>query len=411
MRILFLTQLFNPEPNHLKGLSFAKALVDLGHEVEVLACYPNYPGGKIYPDYRQRLYMRENIDGIPIIRVPLYPSHDDSGLRRIACYSSFALSAATIGASLVKRADVVHVYQGPASLALPAFVLRYLRGIPFIYDIQDIWPDCIAASGMLNNRHILNAVNRWCNAAYKAASRIVVLSPGFKDALISRGVPSEKVEVIYNWCEENQASPATRDEEFRKYLGFSGRFVVLYAGTMGGVQSLDTVLEAAVRLEKQNPTVLFAFMGGGVEKERLRAKASALSNVRFLPRQPVTEVGRYFAAADALLIHLKRDPLFRITIPQKTQAYMAAGRPIIIGVEGNAADLIANANAGISCQPENPESIANAINAMAHLPTAEREQMGMNGLKFYYDRLCFKVGIRKYDQLFRSSIESPHTIL
>ena len=402
MKILLLTQLFNPEPNHLKGLTFARGLVARGHEVEVLACYPNYPGGKIYPGYRQRLYQREVMEGIPVLRVPLYPSHDTSGMRRIACYGSFALSAATIGASLVQRADVVHVYQGPASLAFPAIVLKMLRHMPFIYDIQDLWPDSLQVSGMMQNKFVLGAVQRWCDMTYRQASRIVVLSPGFKTALIERGVPEDKIDIIYNWCEENK-SLGESTAQLRDDLGFSGRFVVMYAGSFGTVQALDAVIDAAGLLAKSNPKILLAFMGDGVEKERLTAKASGCENVRFLPRQPAEAVGGYLDAADALLIHLQNQPLFHVTIPQKTQAYLAAGRPIIIGVKGDAADLVARAQAGVACEPENPASIAAAIVDVACRSDHERQAMGERGRDFYYRELSFQVGMEKFDAIFRST--------
>ncbi|HEY3379149.1 MAG TPA: glycosyltransferase, partial [Armatimonadota bacterium] len=138
--------------------------------------------------------------------------------------------------------------------------------------------------------------------------------------------------------------------------------------------------------------------------ENLQITAAALPNVRFLSRQPISEVGSYLAAADTLLIHLKNDPLFRMTIPQKTQAYLAAGRPIIIGVEGNAADLVLRAGAGISCQPENPDSIAAAVRSMAGKSVADRDAMGKNGNAFYQRELSLQVGIRQFDQVFRSVV-------
>lgn len=403
MKILLLNQLFYPEPNHLKGLTFARGLQERGHQVEVLTCFPNYPGGKIYEGYRQRLFQREIVEGIPVLRLPLFPSHDDSGMRRIACYTSFALAAATVGTAMVKRADVVHVYQGPASLAFPAFILKSLRGMPYVYDIQDLWPDSLSASGMMSNRLVLGAVTRWCNTAYRRASRIIVLSPGFKSELIARGVPEDKISVVYNWCEEQPVVQNT--DIIRQQTGLEGRFVVMYAGALGTVQALDTILDAATMLAKSNPQIMLVFMGDGVEKARLQQKAQGSRNVTFLPRQPVSEAAEYLQMADALLIHLQNEPLFKITIPQKTQAYLAAGRPIIIGVEGDAAELVARAGAGVSCQPGNAASAAEAIRTIAAMSPAERQAMGERGREFYLRELSIQVGLEKVEQIFRNVVE------
>ena len=247
-----LTQWFDPEPM-FKGLAFAKALRERGHEVEILTGFPNYPGGKVYPGYRIRPFLREVMEGIPVLRVPLYPSHDTSAIRRIANYATFALSAATIGAAAVKPADVMYVYHPPATVALPAIMIHGMRRIPFVYDIQDLWPDTLNATGMMSNRVLLGLVDRWCRMVYRAASKIVVLSPGFKDVLVHRSVPEEKIEVIYNWCDEGQIPKTPKNESLAKELGFSGRFNVLFAGTMGKAQALEAVLDAAGRIGGRTP--------------------------------------------------------------------------------------------------------------------------------------------------------------
>jgi hypothetical protein len=195
MRILMVSQWFDPEPA-FKGLPFAKALKSRGHDVRVLTGFPNYPEGRLYPGYRVKPLQREAMEGIPVLRVPLYPSHDASALRRTANYLSFALSAAAIGGFASGPADVMYVYHPPATVALPAMVIGRAHRIPFVYDIQDLWPDTLAATGMMGNALLLKAVDRWCRWTYRAASRIVVLSPGFKAKLVERGVPREKIEEI-----------------------------------------------------------------------------------------------------------------------------------------------------------------------------------------------------------------------
>jgi len=404
MRILFIAHYFQPEPNFFIALPFAKKLVEFGHEVEVLTGFPNYPGGKVFEGYRIRPLQREILEGIPVVRVPLYPSHDKSAIRRAISYASLAASQSTIGTFLVKPADVAFVNQGPATLGLPACVIRFLRQIPFVYTIQDLWPDTLEASGMFNSQLGLNMVNSWCNFVYKRASRIVVITPGFKRKLCERGVPENKIEVIYNWCDDSQIASGERNPQLSKSLGMEGRFNIVFAGNMGKAQSLSAVLDTAKIIAPEYPTVQFVFVGSGVEVDSLKDKATImkLKNVLFLPRQPVSQIGAILSLADVLLIHLKNDPLFRITVPSKTQAYMAAGRPILIGVKGDAADLVKKAKAGLSCEPENPQSIAEAVRKFQAMSQQELGKMGANGRKFYEKELSFEIGARKYEKLFEA---------
>lgn len=405
MRILMLTQWFDPEPT-FKGLVFAKALRERGHEVQILTGFPNYPGGKVYPGYRIGPFLREVVEGIPVLRVPLYPSHDTSAIRRIANYVTFALSAATIGAAGVKPADVMYVYHPPATVALPAIMIHGMRRIPFVYDIQDLWPDTLNATGMMSNRVLLGLVDRWCRMVYRAASKIVVLSPGFKDVLVQRSVPEEKIEVIYNWCDEGQIPKTPKNESLAKELGFSGRFNVLFAGTMGKAQALEAVLDAAGRIGGRIPEIQFIFVGGGIEVARLQAIARErrLNNVLFLPRRPVSEIGEVLNLADVLLVHLKDDPLFRITIPSKIQAYLAVGRPILVGVRGDAADLVRVAGAGIDCEPENPESISEEVEKLYRMPRSLLDEMGDNGRRYYQKELSLSVGVIRFEEVFQAAV-------
>lgn len=402
MRILMITQLFQPEPNHLKGLEFAKELTRQGHDVEVLTGFPNYPGGVIYPGYRQRCYQRETIEGISIIRVPLYPDHSSSGFRRILCYLSLAFSACIPGLFLVRRPDVVHVYQGPATLALPAIVLRLLRGVPYVLDVQDLWPESVTSSGMLKLPRLTDALTKWCDLAHRMARKIVVPSPGFKEKLLLQGISAEKIEIVYHWSDESQMEKPADMEKSADPFGIAKRFAIVYAGNMGRVQALDAVLDAAALLQYDYKDIEFIFVGDGVDADRLKgiARSQHLDNVRFIPRQPVSEIGRILHKAAVLFIHLQDDPLCRVSIPQKTQAYLAAGRPIIIAVKGVAADVICKAVAGISCEPENSVSIAEAVKEMYKLSHEERDILGQNGLAYYRRHFSFSVGVQRMVSIF-----------
>jgi glycosyltransferase involved in cell wall biosynthesis len=401
MKILLLGQGFDPEPG-FKGLSFARELVARGHEVEVLTGFPNYPGGQVYPGYRIRPWAREQIEGIAILRVALYPSHNKSALGRIINYASFAVSAAFIGTALIKKPDVLYVYCPPATIGLPAVALSILRNVPYVIDICDLWPDTVKASGMLSSPVALWLLGEWCKFVYRCADHIVVVSPGFKHRLVSRGVPPAKIDLVHNWCDETSIHPTPPNPELATRLGLSGAFNVMFAGMMGTAQALDSVLLAAAMCRHTLPNAQFVFVGGGVDRDRLKEKAEAmgLTNTRFLPRQPMSAMGDIIALADLLLVHLKDDPLFRITIPSKTQAYMASGKPILMAVRGDAAQLVTESGAGLVCEPENPADIAEAVARFAAMSPEERRIMGQAGRQFYIEQLSLKLGVNKFEKIF-----------
>jgi glycosyltransferase involved in cell wall biosynthesis len=404
LRILLLSQWFDPE-RFFKGLVFAKELQRRGHEVEVLTGFPNYPGGKLYPGYRVRPWQREVMGGVLVTRVALYPSHDRSAWKRILNYLSFAASAGLLGPWLVRRPDVIYVYHPPLTVGVAAMALSLLLRAPFVYDVQDLWPDTLAATGMVRWGVALRVVDWWSRLVYRRAARIAVLSPGFKWALVRRGVPEEKIEVIYNWSDEEVLRGSEGGGSSRAELGMGPGFVVLFAGTMGMAQGLDTVLGAAQLCVERGIPVEFVMAGGGVERERLEAKAAAmgLGNVRFVGRIPAERIGGYLAAADALLVHLKDDPLFRITIPSKTQAYLAMGRPLLMGVAGDAGVLVKRAGAGIVFAPEDAGAMVNAIERLAGMDEAERAEMGATGRRFYDRELAMGVGVAQFERLLRAA--------
>lgn len=399
MRVLLLTQWFDPEPTP-KGLSFARELVRQGCEVEVVTGFPNYPGGKLYPGYSVRPIQREEIDGVKITRVPLYPSHDSSAIRRIANFLSFSASLLFYTLFGARRADVIYAYHPPLTVGVAAGIVRLLRRIPVVYDIQDMWPDSLRASGMLGNEKILAVVERVCQWVYRTVDKIVVLSPGFRNLLTSRGVDERKIEVIYNWCDESSIFIAAEIGERTSILpeGFN----ILFAGTMGKGQGLASVLRAAEIVRDMAPKIRFVFLGSGTECELLKeqAQSSGLENVLFLPRVPMAEVGAVLQAADALLVHLKDDELYHITIPSKTQAYMAAGKPVLMAVSGDAADLVNVAGCGLTALSENPGSIAEAAVALAKMSSSELTAMGKLGQDYYWRELSLSAGVARFKRIF-----------
>ncbi|MGH8436284.1 MAG: glycosyltransferase family 4 protein [Pseudomonas sp.] len=398
-RVLLLTQWFDPEPT-FKGLVFAGELVKQGFEVEVVTGFPNYPGGRLYPGYKLKLLQREQIDGVQVTRVPLYPSHDQGAFGRVLNYISFAAASLFYGLFCAKRPDVIYAYHPPLTVGIAAVLIRLFRRVPVVYDIQDMWPDTLRATGMFSSEKALKVVSAVCDWVYRRVDQLVVLSPGFKRLLIERGVPESRIEVIYNWCAEN-ALAAPQSTLPASFPG-PDRFRILFAGNMGKAQALDAVLAAAELLQDWAPELAFVFLGGGVEVGRLRQLAvdKSLRNVTFLPPVPMIEVGSYLEAADALLVHLKKDPLFTITIPSKTQAYMAVGKPILMAVDGDAADLIRESKCGQVAESENPQAIAEAALALMRSSPAERNAMAEDSRRFYQEKLALRVGVARFREIF-----------
>lgn len=405
MRLLLINNLFQPEPNHLKGLAFAKALARRGHEVEVLTGFPNYPGGRVYPGYRVRWTARETMEGIPVTRVAMFASHDRSGARRILSYGSIGISQALHALALGRRFDLCHVYLGPITLLWPALVLRRLRGTRIVADVQDLWPESVTDSGMLRSRaaaHLLEAV---CRRSHAAADRLIALSPGYRRALEAQGVPAGRIDVVYNWCDEAALGQAG---EPRVASAPGGPLRVLYAGNLGKLQGLDTVLDAAARLAGRSGATIH-LLGDGVDAERLRRRAEdeRLGNVTFGGRVPAAEASAHLRAADLLLVHLLPTPLTRIGIPQKVQAYLAAGRPVLLAGEGDAAELVQRSGGGVVCPPGDPAALAEAIRGVEAMSPRARAELGAAGRRFYREELAFERGVDRIEAAFRAALAQP----
>lgn len=407
MRIIFLTITFYPEPGAIHGLPLAKYLAAKGYDIKVLTSFPQWPIGKIYPGYRMRPWQRETIDGIPVLRVPIYPSHDTSAIRRILTYLSFAFTASTIGATLIGSADLVYLYDPPPTNGFASLILKAFRGTPIVHDIVDMWPETVIESGMVRGERTKNITNSllgaWCRFLYRHADAITVLSPGFKRLLIDRGVPENKVRVIYNWADDTTFHPGEPDLNLSRELGFEGRFNIVYAGNLGVYQGIDTVIKAAA-LIKDHPKIQVVIVGVGPKQEELKHLASELgaTNVLFLGRRPYEEMPKINSLADVLLIHLKDLAFMHATIPSKTQVSLASGRPILMAVKGDAAEIVREAGAGVVCEPDNHSKMAKVMVEMSAMSKAELENMGARGRNYYLKNLSLDVAFEKLDEIFRN---------
>jgi glycosyltransferase involved in cell wall biosynthesis len=397
MRIVILSQYYPPEPIP-KPHELARGLVERGHEVVVITGFPNYPAGRLYPGARMQMWKWDSVNGIRVLRLPLYPDHSRSAFRRVLNYGSFALAAASVGSVLSGPVDAMFAEHPPLTIGLAAWILGRVRRSPFLYAVNDLWPESVEATGMVRSRQVLDWMGRLGRFVYRRATAIAVISPGIKGNLVGKGVPPDKVHVIPHWADESVYRPVPRDPEFATSLGMAGRFNIVFAGQLGLAQGLDVVLDAAHELSDL-PDVQFVLVGDGTDADRLRRAAGerGLENVRFLGRQPAERMANIFAVSDILLVHLRDEPLFRITIPSKTIAYMACGRPVLMAVEGDAADLIRGAGAGVSCRAGDAKELAETIRSLRAIPRAELEEMGRAGRKAFLASYSRGVLLDRYE--------------
>jgi len=393
------------------GLPLAKELQASGkYDVTTLTAIPWYPAGRRYPGYKLRPWQWETLAGIRILRVPLWPSHDSSLIKRILTYGSFALSAITLGIPNIGPVDVVYYFDSLPTTGLVAWALATRRGAATVQHIGDLWPDTALESGMLPrplSAAVRTLIGRWCKFLYRRHSAITVASPGLGRLLAKRGVPPDKISVVHTWAFENTFFPAPPDPNAIREMQSEGRFTVLYAGNLGPLQALNTLIDAAALL-RDKTGIQFVVIGTGQAEQALKTRASDLNlaNVRFLPAQPLSRMNAFNASADALLVHLRDIGLMRATTPSKTQVAMACGKPILMGVAGDAAELVESAGAGLTFAPENPRAMADAVLQMYEMPADERRTMGANGRRFYETRMALRVGAERLSALIARAGEN-----
>lgn len=408
-RIGMISQWYDPEQGAaaVPGV-IARSLVRQGHLVDVVTGFPNYPGGKLYPGYSMRPYARERSGGVTVHRVPFYPSHDSSPVRRAASYLSFAGSASVIALAKLDRVDSVLVHLTPATAAIPAVALKILRRKPYVLHVEDLWPHSVTSSGFLNDtssRHIGRVLNAYCDSLYRHALVVAVTSPGMADLVASRGISRKKIEFVPNWADEEVFRPVARDPALAGHLGIKTQFTVMYAGNFGKFQSLDTLLGAA-NLLRQNSRIGFVLAGGGVEDARLRSLVAqrGLSNVQFIGPQPYVDMASVMALGDVLYVGLRDLPLFRMTLPSKLQAALAAGRPIVGSLNGDGAQALRDADAGVVVDPGSMELLAAAILSLSHESDSVLARFGQNGREFYERTYSEAVVARRLSRLLQRAV-------
>lgn len=413
MRIGFVTQWYDPEldSSTYAGV-IARALAEAGHEVHVVTGFPNYPTGQLEPGYPLRPYRHEVLRGVHVHRAPLFPSHDRSVARRAANYLSFAGAASATALAVLRRTDVNLVYSSPATAAFPAMAVRALAGVPYVLLVQDLWPHSVVDSGFLlpdRRDRIERALNTFCDRAYRSAAEIAVISPSMGRAIQARGLPADRVHWVPNWADESVFRPLPKNAQLAAALGITRPLNVMYAGNLGEFQNVRVLLDAATQLrERRDIGVVVA--GRGVLEEELRriVDRRGLDNVVFVGSVGPDRIGQVLALGDLQVVSLADLPLFRMTLPSKLQATMAAGRPILAALPGDGAEIVRAANCGVVVDPQDPDAWAAAIWRCLDDP-AWVDAAGRRARDFYERTFAQAVGVARLVDRLEAAARSGST--
>jgi glycosyltransferase involved in cell wall biosynthesis len=400
MKLLILSQYYKPEPIP-KPSDLAEQLSRKGHSVSVVTGLPNYPAGVLYPGFRLGLVQRETLDGVKVVRTFELPYHGKSSIGRMLNYLTFMITA-PFGSFFVPRCDVMYVWHPPLTVGVAAWLIARLHGIPFIYDVQDIWPESVVLSGMVRNKIVIRMLSMLERFIYRRADHIFVVTRGARENLLEKGVNPEKVSVMPHWIDETKSAPIDTEtrQRIRQTYGWTDKFVILFAGNIGMVQGLDAVVRAAALLP-QGGGFLISLIGDGADRQRLRELAKSLDvddRIEFVDRHPAAEMPALMEASDALLVHLKSAPMAHWVIPTKIFAYLSAAKPILVAMEGAAADLVRDSGAGIVVPPSDAAALAQAICRLRDLPQEDREAMGRRGREYLVTKYSMQTVIAQYEQ-------------
>lgn len=354
MKILFITDNFPPEVNAPATRTFehCKEWINLGAAITVITCFPNFPRGKVYDGYKNRLYAAEWIDGIKVIRVWTYIAPNKGFFKRIVDYLSFCVSSFIAG--LFIKTDIIVATSPQFFTAVSACFLSFLKRKPWVFEVRDLWPESIkAVQVMKRDNFIFDLLEKLELFMYKKANLIVVVTDTFKKNIIERGINQIKIKVIKNGSNFDSFYPRKKNEIIINELGLQKKFIVGYIGTHGLAHKLDFIIESILTLNDNN--LHFLFIGDGAEKENLvqLAKAKNVSNLTFLNSVAKEKVAEYLSILDVGLVHLRKTDTFKKVIPSKIFELCAMQRPILLGVEGESKILIEDYNAGLCFEPEN----------------------------------------------------------
>jgi glycosyltransferase involved in cell wall biosynthesis len=410
MRFTLVTQYFPPEIGapQVRLAGFARALRDAGHRVTIVTAVPNYPEGKIWPEFRYRFIASSRWDGMPVHRVFVVPAMG-SGVARMVNYLSFAVLA-PLTVFRVPRSDYVFVESPPPTTAIPGWLLSRVRGGRLVLNVADLWPDSAVQLGVLRSRRqraAALALERW---AYRVSFAVTAVTRGIQEALVrDKKVPPERVLFLPNGVDQRTFAPMQPDDALRARLGLQGKKVLLYAGTLGLAHGLETTLEAMRLVGNRRDDLVLLLVGDGSARRGLEDTATrlALANVRFMPAIPPRQVSRIYSMAFAGLASARDIALSEGARSAKISAIMGCGKPVIYAGRGEGSRLVESIGAGISVPPGDAEGLATAIEVMADDPMAA-EEMGRRGLEYVTEVESWGVLVRDWvDQLMHLEQLSP----
>jgi colanic acid biosynthesis glycosyl transferase WcaI len=371
MHILFFADNFPPERNAQASRIFERACywVNWGHRVTVVTCAPNFPEGKVHAGYRNRFYQVENLSGIRVVRVKTFIAENRGKIRRSLDYFSYTLPAFIAG-MVQPRPDVVAANSPHLFVPLAGMAVARARRLPFVMEVADLWPECIATVGAMKRGLLLRLLEKMELFLYRQASVVATLTQAFKENLTRRGVPPAKIRVVMNGVDLARFSPKSRNQELASEWGIApGDFVVSYIGTLGLCHGLENVLDCAAMVE--NPRIRFLLVGPGAERDKLIAGVARrnLRNVTIVPAQPKERMPDFWSLSNLALVHLRNSPLFRTVLPSKMFEAMGMGLPILlVAPDGEASKLLLDDHAGVWVPSGDPRAFANAVSRLAAQP-------------------------------------------
>jgi len=382
MNILFLTENFPPETNAAATRVFERACywVRWGHTVTVVTCAPNFPRGALFEGYENRWHQTETMAGIRVVRVKTFIAPNRGVVRRSLDFLSFGING-LIAALFEARPDVVAATSPQFFAAVAGYGTGALRRVPFVFELGDLWPASIAAVGAVRNSlplRVLEAVELYL---YRRSAAVVALTGAFKDNLVSRGIPAEKIAVVMNGVDLSRYGPRPRDEALAEKWGLGGKFVVGYVGTHGMAHALGNVLDAADRLRGE-PDIRFLLVGAGAERDALIADATrrGLDNVVFQGLQPKEMMPAVWSLCDVALVHLKDSPVFAGVLPSKIFEAMGMGLPVLLAApNGEASRVVLGDGSGLHVHAEDPQALADAVRTL-NADRKERDRLATASL-------------------------------
>jgi glycosyltransferase involved in cell wall biosynthesis/SAM-dependent methyltransferase len=406
MRICFLTHYFPPEVGapQTRILESARLLLQQGHDVTVLTGFPNYPDGVVPRPYRGRLFMRETVAGVPTLRTAIFPAPNAGMLRRLVNHASFAMSAVAAAGQL-PATDVLIAESPPLATAAAGVMIARRQGIPLVLNVADLWPESAVQLGVVSSPRVIAVAKAVEQFAYRHAAAVLVPVEGMRDTLLGEGWGAQKVVTLPNAVDLDRFAVAHAD---RPEIRQEDSTTVMYCGTVGLAQSVETLVAAAAELRDSGDEVNTVIVGDGAERARLESLAQSLGldRVSFRGRIPRDEVPAAIAAADITAVTLRDVPLFRAARPTKVLEYMAAGKPVVASAAGDVVELLSAAGAGIACSPESPRELAEAIRAL-HRDRAEARRLGNNGRTYVEKHLGRRRQTEELERVLREVTEAP----